>query len=125
MIHWIDIAGIVFIAVTMNHLGLVKAIEDTIDRELRIVNCPKCLTFWSALAYSVITSRNAIASLAISFLASYTALWLELLEGYIDTLYIKVYEKIYPNTDTDTTASDPGNGYSDGSVSELRQITGK
>ena len=105
MIHWIDIAGIVFIAVTMNHLGLVKAIEDTIDRELRIVNCPKCLTFWSALAYSVITSRNAIASLAISFLASYTALWLELLEGYIDTLYIKVYEKIYPNTADDTTAS--------------------
>ena len=117
MIHWIDIAGIVFIAVTMNHLGLVKAIEDTIDRELRIVNCPRCLTFWSALAYSVITSRNAIASLAISFLASYTALWLELLEGYIDTLYINVYEKIYPNTDTDTPSSDSDDGHSYGSVS--------
>ena len=92
---WMDIASIVFICVTANHLGLVKAIEDTINKELRIVNCPKCMTFWSALAYSVITSRNAITSLAISFFAGYLAIWMELLEGLIDRLYDKIYDKIY------------------------------
>lgn len=105
MIHWIDIAGIVFVCVTANHLGLVKAIEDAAQRELRIINCSKCFSFWSVLAYTAITSRNAIASLAISFLCSYLALWLELFEGYIDTLYLKVYGKIFTTSD-DTAASD-------------------
>ena len=125
MSYWIDIAAIVFTCVTANHLGLVKAIEDTIDRELRIVNCPKCLTFWSALAYSVITSRNVITSLAISFLASYSALWLELFEGFIDTLYTKLYTKlytdsyetIYPNTANDEASADTDNGHSASSLS--------
>jgi len=93
------IVSVVFICVTANHLGLVKAIEDTINRELRIVNCPKCLTFWSALAYSIMTSRDIIASLAISFLASYAAIWLELTEGIIDTFYNKIYGKIYSTAD--------------------------
>ena len=70
MDYLIDIASIVFVCVTANHLGLVKAIEDVADKELRIVNCPRCLTFWSVLAYTVITSRCAITSLAISFLCS-------------------------------------------------------
>ena len=105
MIHWIDIAGIVFVCVTANHLGLVKAIEDAAQRELRRINCSKCFSFWSVLAYTAITSRNAIASLAISFLCSYLALWLELFEGYIDTLYLKVYGKIFTTSD-DTAASD-------------------
>ena len=107
MIHWMGIVSVVFVCVTANHLGLVKAIEETIHKELRIVNCPKCFTFWSALAYSIITSRDAISSLAISFIASYSAIWLELLEGFIDSIYMKLYEKIYSDTDDDTlTAAD-------------------
>ena len=96
---WIGIASIVFICVTANHLGLVKAIEETADKELRIINCPRCFTFWSALAYSIITSRDIIHSLAVSFLASYVAIWLELFEGFIDTIYNKLYGKIYSATD--------------------------
>lgn len=119
MIHWIEIASIVFIAVTMNHLGLVKAIEETIDRELRIVNCPKCLSYWGSLAYSLITSGEMIPSLAVSFLASYTAIWLELFEGFIDSLYQKCYEKIYPNSADDTDSSNPNGGHSAGTVSQL------
>jgi hypothetical protein len=92
---WWDIAGIVFTCVTMNHLGLVKAIEEFYDCELRIINCVKCFTYWSVLAYTIFVTHNIITSLAISFLASYSALWLELLEGYIDTLYYKLYEQIY------------------------------
>ena len=114
--NWIDIACIVFICVTVNHLGLVKAIEDAAQRELRIVNCPKCFTWWSVLAYTIITSRSTITSLAISFLCSYLALWLELFEGFIDTIYLKVYEKIFTTTD-DTAPADKDGGDSAGSVS--------
>ena len=49
-------------------------------------------------------------------LASYTAIWLELLEGFIDTLYLKLYETIY-TTPNDTTAADTDNGYTASSVS--------
>lgn len=41
--------------------------------------------------------------LVISSIASYAAIWLELFEGYIDTLYKKLYDKIYPTTDTTDT----------------------
>ena len=97
--NWIDIAAIVFICVTANHLGLVKAIEETLHRELRIVNCTKCLSWWSSLVYSLVTSSELIPSLAISFLASYIAIWLELFEGFIDTLYQKLYDKIFSAED--------------------------
>ena len=116
MTYWIDIAAIVFICVTANHLGLVKAIEDTLHRELKVINCPKCLTWWSSLVYSIITSCEPIPSLAISFLCSYLALWLELFEGYIDTLYTKVYGKIFTTSD-DTASTDTNRGDSSGSVS--------
>lgn len=94
-----DIVSIVFISVTANHLGLIKAIEETFDRELPIINCCKCLSLWSVLIYSTITSRDVITAFAVSFLASYSAIWLELLEGFIDTLYQKLYDKIYPTED--------------------------
>ena len=104
MIPWSDIAGIVFICVTANHLGLVKAIEDLIDRRLWIINCCKCCTYWSVLIYTVYATHDIITSLAISFLCSYIALWLELLEGIIDYIYNKVYEKIYSDTDNEASA---------------------
>ena len=104
--NWIDIASIVFVCVTMNHLGLVKAVEEKVGYNLMILNCVKCSTFWFTLIYTTTLSHQFIAPLAISFLASYIALWLELLEGYIDTLYNNLYDKIY-NTTADAPASDP------------------
>lgn len=56
--------------------------------------------------------------LAISFLASYSTLWLELLEGYVDTLYMKLYGKIFKPSDN-TTASDAKRGHSAGSLPKL------
>ena len=111
-----DIAGIVFVCVTANHLGLISTAERILDRKLWIVDCPKCASFWSVLIYTLISTRDFIISPAISFLASYTAIWLELFEGFIDTLYVKLYETIYP-TDTDTTAPDADYGSPEGSVS--------
>lgn len=116
---WIDIASIVFACVTANHLGLVKAIEQRLDKELPIINCPKCSTFWLTLAYNVwsVGFSDIPLILAVSFLASYIAIWLELFEGYIDTLYTKLYETIYPDTTDNAPAADTDKGNSAGSVS--------
>lgn len=112
---WSGIACVVFTCVTMNHLGLVKAIEDIAGKELPVINCVKCCTFWAVLLLTLITSRDPVTSLAVSFLTSYLALWMELLESYIDRLYMKLYEKIYHTSD-DTPASDADGGDSSGSV---------
>lgn len=98
--NWMDIASIVFVCVTMNHLGLIEAIEDVIDHKLPILDCPKCSSYWGVLAFTLVTTHDVISSLAISFLASYAAIWLELLEGIIDTLYTKIYDKVFTTTDT-------------------------
>lgn len=116
---WNDIARIVFICVTVNHLGLIETIENVAKRELFIVNCPKCFTFWSVMLYGLLTLNDFITVLAVSFLASYTALWLELFEGFIDTLYRKFYEKIYADTTDYAATSDADDGHPQSTLSEL------
>lgn len=122
--EWIDIASIVFACTAANHLGLVRAIEEVFDISLPIVSCPKCFTFWCVLCYgcrSVATCGTGIAVVfAISFLCAYMAIWVELGMGYVDTLYTKLYEKIYTSGKDNETATDTDNGDTTGSVSELR-----
>ena len=117
--NWIDIAGIVFVCVTMNHLGLITAIEGVIKHQLPILNCPKCLTCWSVLAYMVITAQDIITSLAVSFLASYSAIWLELFEGFIDTLYLKLYGKITSTGNDNEATTNPDDGNSASTLPKL------
>ena len=123
----LDIASIVFICVTANHLGLISAIVETVTKrhQLPVVSCPKCFSFWCTLGYMgchgmATCPKGVITMLAVSFLSSYAALWLELVEGYIDTLYMKCYGKIYANPD-DAVTSDTDGGDSAGSVSELSE----
>ena len=118
--EWIDIASIVFVCVTANHLGLVSAVEKVVGRNIPIINCAKCFTMWSVLLYLVITQNGIIQSLAISFLASYVALWLELFEGFIDTLFLKLYEKIETTNPTDTATADAKCGDSASTMPKLR-----
>ena len=124
----IDIASIVFVCVTMNHLGLIAKVEEIAASygELRgvtgklflVLNCPKCCTMWCVLAYGLwsVGFSDMPSVLAVSFLASYVAIWLELLEGFIDTLYMKLYGKIYETSD-DTPAADSNGSHSAGTVS--------
>ena len=107
---WIDIACIVFVCVTMNHLGLIGKLEEIMG-ELPIFNCPKCSTFWCSLPCGLwyVGFSDIPLVLAISFLASYSALWLELLEAYIDTLYMMAYEKITKFTTDNKTTTDTDN----------------
>ena len=108
--EWIDTACIIFACVTAIHLGLIGKIEEITGEfpllkkfiPLPIISCPKCFTFWVVLAYGLwavgITDMPQV--LAVSFLSSYAAIWLELFEGIIDKLYMKLYDKVYPTTNT-------------------------
>lgn len=96
-----DIAALTFAAVAINHLGLIDAIEKVIRIRLVVINCPKCLSFWSTLTYQVATGQLYAGSVAISLVCAWLAVWLELGMGYTDLLYNKVYERIYPETAAD------------------------
>lgn len=93
--YWLDILLLVLSVTLANHLGLVEAVEGVIRHKIPILNCSKCAGFWVVLAYSVLIGRPLIASVAVSFLCAYTAVWLELLFGFIDVMYNEIYENIY------------------------------
>ena len=98
---WMTFALILFSATAVNHLGLVAAVEKSVRHRLPVFNCPKCLTFWSVLAYGGLSGDGMAANpsvlpwlVATAFLCAYLAIWLELLMYAIDTLYNRIYGKI-------------------------------
>lgn len=109
--NWLDVLMIVFSATAANHLGLVAAAESVVRHRLPILNCPKCAAFWLVLIYGCSVCCDSIAALpptipeilAAAFLSAWSAIWLDLLMGIIDQLYIKLYDKIYPATNTPDT----------------------
>lgn len=110
---WLNIPVMTFSAVAVNHLGLVAAIERTIKHRLPIVNCPKCLTFWTVAGYGTLSGlrdpEDILTVCAAALLAAWAAAWCELAMGYTDRLYLRCYEQIYPTADTpDADASDTG-----------------
>ena len=121
--NWLDVLMIVFSVTAANHLGLVAAAEGVIRHRLPVLNCPKCAAFWLILAYGFgceiyFTAthhfEHILELLTAAFLSAWSAIWLDLLMGIIDQLYIKVYDTIYPATDTpDTDALDTADPVSD------------
>lgn len=110
---WLNIPVITFSAVAVNHLGLVAAIERTLKHRLPIVNCPKCLTFWTVAGYGTLSGlrdpEDILTVCAAALLAAWAAAWCELAMGYTDRLYLRCYEQIYPAADSpDADASDTG-----------------
>jgi len=97
-----DIGLLILSCVLINHMGLISAIEEVINKRLPIVNCIKCLTFWSVLIFCLLSKSDIIISIPISFLSAYIAIWLELFFGYIDTCYEKIYNSIYKDSETQT-----------------------
>ena len=93
--EWRDIAAIVFVCTAVNHLGLIETIEGIIKREIPVVNCPKCASFWATLIYLLLETKGNLLDfpvwLAISLLCSYIAIWVELFMYAIDTLYNIIY----------------------------------
>ena len=124
---WSDIAWIVVACTSANHLGLIAAVENVLHRRLPVVNCPKCLTFWSTLAYLLacfLVGDDALLGggpitallsavprmLAVAFLAAYSALWLELIMYFIDTIYNSIYDQISKDNREETGADNQNTG---------------
>ena len=110
MTQWMDVAFLMLAAVLVNHLGLIDAIERVARRELPIINCSKCLSFWSVLVWlcfnMVAAHRHLPVILVTSTIAAFLAPWFELLFGLIGKLYEKIYEKTFPKADTKAGAGD-------------------
>ena len=97
-----QVAMITFSCVAANHLGLVAAIEGVIKHRLPIINCPKCFTYWSLMAYGMFVHENIFVNTTISFFCAYLAIWLNLLFGISDLLYNSIYDTLFTTTNTDS-----------------------
>lgn len=102
-----EVALITVSAVLFVQMGLSDTIQDVIHFRSRIASCPKCVSFWSVLAYCILTERGVIVSVASSFICAYVALWIALAYDALALIYNTVYESI---TETKDTASDAGPG---------------
>lgn len=103
---WSDTVMLVLSCTLANHLGLVEAVEGVIRHKIPVLNCSKCASYWVVLVYSLFIGRGLIESVAVSFLCAYAAVWLELLFGFIDTLYNRIYESLYPQETDDTPGAE-------------------
>jgi hypothetical protein len=103
--YWIDITLLMLSATLANHLGLIEAIEHVINKKIPVVNCAKCFTFWSVLVYSLFQRQYPIVSVAMSFLCAYSSVWLEMLLGYVNLLYIRCHESLFTQKTDDETSS--------------------
>jgi hypothetical protein len=120
--HWKDIVMLTFACVSANHLGLIAAMERVLNKQLPILNCPKCLTFWCVLFTTFFSGWNMVAALAISFLCAYAVIWIELGMGFVDSLYDKLYEKIYSTTSSgDPSSTDAVTNDSNGILSNVSE----
>ena len=107
---------IMFVCVSMNHLGLIGKIEDIIGYPLPILNCPKCSSFWFTFAYMLFTTKHVIAAMAMAFLLAYLALWTELAMCVVDYYYKKIYGKIITDSAPDKTAPGTPDGDTDSTL---------
>lgn len=114
-----DVVSITFVCVAANHLGLVAAIQERLHTNIPVVNCPKCLAFWLVLICELcncndVTIPTVFKLTAVSFIAAWAAIWMDLAMGAIDKLYLQAYVTIYPTTSSaDASADDTADAMSD------------
>ena len=80
-------------------MGLHDAVSDVLGVRIRITGCPKCLTYWSVLAYCLLSGCRFVPSMFAAFSLAYCALWASLL---LDAL-AKLYNNYYDKNQTDDT----------------------
>ena len=77
-------------AILAHHLGLSEAISKVISKVLK---CPRCLSFWTVLLVLVLHGYNVFFAIGLSLLMAYLAIWSELLLGFLNQLYEKLWQK--------------------------------
>ena len=111
-----EVAMIMFSCVMAIHMGLVDAVLKVLrlqNRNIPVIQCPKCLTFHAVLWFLILTGENVILSLATAFLTSYIAIWFDLFLGLMDVWYEDIYNRI-PEEDGGATVHHQNNRQSTG-----------
>lgn len=102
------------------NMGLEGEIEKILGIHLRILSCPKCLTFWGVLVINIVQGTGLAKSIAVAFLCSYAALWLTLAYDALTVLYNKIYERI---TKENPEATDPETYPDEGSEAGYSEVS--
>ena len=90
----IGVALVWFSAVMFVHMGLGEAICKTSRIRFILFLCPKCMSFWTVLGYSLLIVKFPIeVSVAVAFLLSYAAIWFDLLLGKLADVYESLESK--------------------------------
>jgi hypothetical protein len=90
----VGIALVWFSAVMFVHMGLGEAICRTFRIRFILFLCPKCMSFWAVLGYSLLIVKFPIeVSVAVAFLLSYGAIWFDLLLGKLAEIYESMESK--------------------------------
>lgn len=77
-------------AILAHHLGLSEAISKVISKVLK---CPRCLSFWTVLFVLALQGYDLLFAIGLSLLMAYLAIWSELLLGFLNQLYEKLWQK--------------------------------
>lgn len=117
MMDWQSIVLILFCCVASHHLGLIDAVEKFLHCRFRLIGCTKCFTFWCTLIYCIKCRESMLVSVATSFLFAWLAIWFELCMGITDTIYKKIYDKIYKDADDIKASADTSTCDSESSMS--------
>lgn len=90
-------------------MGLSGEIQERLGVQSRVLSCPKCMTFWSVLAWMLCARAGLVLSVAASFICAYAALWAALILDGLTALYNHLYDTITKTTDTsETPEAQPG-----------------
>ena len=93
---WKDVCLLAAGCVLFVNMGLSDALQEFFGFRSRILSCPKCLTFWAALAFLLISRCRIVAAVGTSFFLSYLALWADLGLSALNRIYNDLYEQISP-----------------------------
>jgi hypothetical protein len=87
----VTIALIVMIsAILAHHLGLTEAIGNVL---MKILKCPRCLTFWTILFTLLVLGCDAFIAMGLSILMAYLSIWIGLPLRMLNELYDKLWQK--------------------------------
>lgn len=78
-------------AVIAVHLGLSAAIAKIL---VKVLTCPKCLTFWSSLGLLYIVGCNLLIAVLLSLLSAYASNWFAILLVKLTQYYDKLWQSV-------------------------------
>lgn len=92
MLHYILIVILMMAnAILSVHLGLSSAVSKIV---VKIMCCPKCLTFWSSLLFLMCTGCNIVVAVLLSLCSAYVSNWLTLLLVKLNKEYNELWQKL-------------------------------